>query len=105
MTIFATIAISFPYYSGMFFPDNSKNVVVVDKTNLETIEVNIEGMTCEACQNHVNHAVQGLDGIVSIETSYDKGNAIITYDKSKTDQKKIKKAIETTGYIVKEIME
>lgn len=98
MTLFAALSISFPYYSGIFFPDNAKKIVVENKENIETIEVTIEGMTCDACQNHVDHAVNELEGIVSIKTSYAKGNSIIQFDKTKTDQEEIKKAVESTGY-------
>lgn len=104
MTIFAALSISFPYYSGIFFPDNAK-VVVADEANIEKLEVKIEGMTCDACQNHVNHAVNDLEGIVSIETSYDKGNSVIEYDKTKTNQDEIKKAVESTGYTATELIE
>ena len=75
------------------------------KANIEKLEVKIEGMTCDACQNHVNHAVNDLEGIVSIETSYDKGNSVIEYDKTKTDQDEIKKAVESIGYTATELIE
>ena len=104
ITLFASLSISFPYYSGVFFPDNAK-VVVADEANIEKLEVKIDGMTCDACQNHVNHAVNDLDGIVSIETSYDKGNSIIEYDKTKTNQDEIKKAVESTGYTATELIQ
>lgn len=97
MTIFAVLSIGFPYYSGVFFPDNSK-LVITDDTNVQKLDVKIEGMTCDACQNHVNYAVNELDGIIRIETSYDKGIAFIEFDKTKTDQEEIKKAVESTGY-------
>ena len=97
MTIFAVLSIGFPYYPGVFFPDNSKRVIT-DDTNVQKLDVKIEGMTCDACQNHVNYAVNELDGIISIETSYDKGIAFIEFDKTKTDQEEIKKAVESTGY-------
>ncbi|XOV65845.1 MAG: mercuric transport protein MerTP [Fluviicola sp.] len=104
MTLFAALSISFPYYSGIFFPDNAK-VVVADEANIEKLEVKIDGMTCDACQNHVNHAVNDLKGIVSIETSYNKGNSIIEYDKTKTNQDEIKKAVESTGYTATELIQ
>lgn len=104
MTLFAALSISFPYYSGIFFPDNAK-VVVADEANIEKLEVKIDGMTCDACQNHVNHAVNDLKGIVSIETSYNKGNSIIEYDKTKTNQDEIKKTVESTGYTATELIQ
>lgn len=105
MTLFAAISISFPYYSRIFFPDNAKNTVVENKKNLETIEVTIAGMTCDACQNHVDHAVNELEGIVSIKTSYTKGSSIIEFDKTQTNQEEIKKAVESTGYSATKLIE
>lgn len=105
MTLFAVLSIGFPYYSGRFFPDNAKNVVVENKEDLVTVEVTIDGMTCDACQNHVDHAVNELDGIVSIETSYNKGNSIIAFDKTQTNQEEIKKAVESTGYKATKLIE
>ncbi|MGJ8661588.1 MAG: mercuric transport protein MerTP [Bacteroidota bacterium] len=98
MTLFAALSIGFPYYSGKFFTDNAQNVVLENKKNVETIEVTISGMTCDACQNHVDYAVNELDGIVSIKTSYTNGNSIIQFDKTKTNQQQIKNAINSTGY-------
>lgn len=104
MTLFAAISISFPYYSDIFFSDNKKEVVV-DSNNIQKINVKIEGMTCEACQHHVNFAVNELSGIVSVTTSYEEENAIVLFDTSKTTTAKIKEAINSTGYNVINIKE
>lgn len=104
MTVFAILSISFPYYSDVFFSDNSK-VVVAKQENIQKVEVQIEGMTCDACQNHVDHAVNELDGIVSVETSYTNGNSIIQFDKTQTNQEEIKKAVESTGYKATRLIE
>ena len=104
MTLFAALSISFPYYSGIFFPNNAK-VVVADEANIEKLEVKVDGMTCDACQNHVNHAVNELEGIVSIKTSYANGNSIIQFDKTQTNQEEIKKAVESTGYEATKLIE
>jgi len=100
MTLFAAISITFPYYSGIFFPDNPKEVVVVDASNIETLDVSIEGMTCDACQHHVNSAVNELSGIVSVNSSYEKGNALVEFDRSMASETEIEEAINGTGYTV-----
>lgn len=99
ITAFAIISISFPYYSGIFFSDNKKEVVIGD-SNGQKITIEIEGMTCDACQNHVNHAVNELNGVVNVSSSYADGNAIIEFDSTKTDLKAIENAINSTGYKV-----
>ena len=104
MTLFAAISIAFPYYSGIFFPNNKKEVVIVDASNIETVDVSIEGMTCDACQNHVNSAVNELPGIVSVNSSYTDGNAIVEFDRTKTSENEIEEAINGTGYTATEII-
>lgn len=100
MTLFAAISITFPYYSGIFFSDNIKEIIVVENSNIQKIILEIEGMTCDACQNHVNHAVNELSGIVDINTSYAKGNAIVEFDNTQTDILEIEAAVNSTGYNV-----
>ena len=103
MTLFAAISITFPYYSSIFFPDNKKEVLVVDSNSIQKINVEIEGMTCNACENHVNHAVNELSGIVDVNTSYTKGNTIVEFDDTQTNILEIEEAINSTGYTVTKI--
>nr|WP_298993948.1 mercuric transport protein MerTP [uncultured Polaribacter sp.] len=98
VTIFAIVMLAFPYYSSIFYPNSEKQIIVVDKTNIKTIEYKISGMTCASCETHVNHEVNKLNGIVNSKTSYENGNAIIEFDETKTNELEIEKAIKTTGY-------
>lgn len=100
MTLFAAISITFPYYSGIFFPDNKKEVVLTDESSIKIADVKIEGMTCDACQNHVDQAVNELVGIVDVHSSYANGNAIIEFDNSQTNIEAIEEAVNSTGYKV-----
>ena len=83
-----------------FYPNTEKQIIVVDKSDIKTSEVIIGGMTCAGCEEHVNHEVNKLDGIVSSKVSYENGNAIIEFDKTKTNEAEIEKAINSTGYKV-----
>jgi mercuric ion transport protein len=105
MTLFAAVSITFPYYSGIFYPDNKQEVVIVDSASIQKINVSIEGMTCDACQNHVNHAVNELTGIVDVNTSYANGNATVQFDNTKTSVDEIKEAINSTGYTATKVEE
>jgi copper chaperone CopZ len=98
MTLFAAISISFPYYSHIFFSDNKKEVLVVDQSNVEKVDVKIDGMTCDACQNHINQSVNSLSGVINVQSSYQTGNAIVEFDKSQTSIKDIEDAVNATGY-------
>jgi copper chaperone CopZ len=100
VTVFAIVMLAFPYYSGIFYTNTEKQIIVVDKSDIKTTEFKIDGMTCASCEAHVNHEVNKLNGIVNSKASYEKGNAIIEFDKTKTDEIEIEKAINSTGYKV-----
>lgn len=100
VTVFAIVMLAFPYYSGVFYPNTEKQIIVVDNSNVEKTEFKISGMTCASCEGHVNHEVNKLSGIVNIKASYENGNAIIEFDKTKTNEAEIERAINSTGYEV-----
>jgi len=100
VTLFAILMLAFPYYSGIFYPNTEKQIIIVDKSDIKTTEFKISGMTCASCEEHVNHEVNKLNGIVSSKASYENGNAIVEFDKTKTNEAEIEKAINSTGYKV-----
>jgi Copper chaperone len=100
VTAFAIIMLAFPYYSEIFYPNTEKQIIVVDKSDIRTTEFKISGMTCMSCEEHVNHEVNKLNGIVNSKVSYENGNAIIDFDRTKTNETEIVKAINSTGYKV-----
>lgn len=100
VTIFAAAMIAFPYYSKIFFPKSEKQIMVVEKSDIQSAEFKIKGMTCEGCTEEVKHEVNKLKGILKVESSYKNANAFIEYDNSKTDTAQIIKAINSTGYLV-----
>lgn len=100
VTVFAGLMLAFPYYAQIFYPKKEKQVIVVDKSNIQIVEFQIEGMTCVACEEHVNHEVNKLSGIIKSTVSYENGNAIVEFDNNKTSPAEIEKAINGTGYSV-----
>ena len=100
VTVFAIVMLAFPYYSGMFYSNTEKQIIIVDRSDIKTMEFKIRGMTCASCEEHVNHEVNKLNGIVTSEASYENGNAIIAFDRTKTTEVEIEKAINATGYKV-----
>ena len=100
VTAFAIIMLAFPYYSGIFYPKTEKQIIVVDKSDIKTTEFTISGMTCASCEEHVNHEVNKLNGIVNSKASYENGNAVIEFDRTKSNEAEIEKAINSTGYKV-----
>jgi copper chaperone CopZ len=100
VTVFALLTMAFPYYSEIFYPNTEKQITVVDKSDIKTTEFKISGMTCASCEEHVNHEVNKLNGIINSNASYENGNAIIEFDRTKANEMEIEKAINSTGYKV-----
>lgn len=103
VTLFAIVMIAFPYYSSVFYPKTEKEIIVVDIASIQTINIDIKGMTCTSCEEHVNHSVNQLDGILNVNSSYENGNSEIKFDNSKTSIEEIEKAVNSTGYTVTNI--
>jgi len=116
VTVFSALMLAFPYYSGSFFPDKNKQVVIVGTTekkeepkekvmtikaeNVATIELDIKGMTCPACNYTVQNAALDVPGVFKSTANYKTGKAVIKYDKSKANEKEIIESINTTEYEV-----
>ena len=62
----------------------------------------IEGMSCEHCVGHVKNALEGLEGVTSVEVSLENNYAIVEATNSNEE---LKEAIEEEGYDVVNIEE
>lgn len=100
VTGFAVLMMTFPYYSSEFYPDNKQEAVYVNPYNIETMSLDINGMTCEACDNHVAYAAQDVPGVLEAKADYKTGKAEVKYDKSKTTKELIISSINATSYKV-----
>ena len=74
---------------------------VTDSAKIAETTINIGGMHCDMCVASIEKGVNALDGIVKVAVSLNDSNAIVSYDQSKVDLEKIKKAIEARGYSIK----
>lgn len=101
VTIIAGLLIAFPYYAKIFYskPQETK-VIIVDKANIATVQLNISGMDCEGCTAHINGELSKVNGVIEANTSYKNGNAIVKFDNSKTSADTIANSINSIGYKV-----
>lgn len=100
VTVVAVLLLAFPSYASVFFSDAENTAVVASQDDLQKVEFTIKGMTCTGCEHHVKSEVNKLDGIIEVSVSYEKGNAIVKFDKTKTSIEAITAAINSTGYKV-----
>jgi copper chaperone len=67
---------------------------------METLILNIKGMTCGGCVKSVSTVLQQLQGVASVTVSLEQNNATISYDPGKVKPAQFKSAIEDAGYDV-----
>lgn len=93
--------IAFPYYAKIFYPKPQEaKVIIVDKSNIQTAEFKIKGMTCEGCTEHINSELSKTSGVIEFNTSYEKGSSLVKFDNSKTSVDSLVSVINKTGYKV-----
>ncbi len=61
--------------------------------------INIEGMSCQHCVMRVKKALEGLAGIAKLNVEV--GQANVSFDESRIQQKDIEAAIVKAGYRIK----
>ena len=62
------------------------------------VVIPVKGMTCGGCCVPIEATVKKLDGVVDATADYEKGQAVVTYEKDKVTVEKIVKAINTTSF-------
>ncbi len=68
---------------------------------LRRTELAITGMTCGHCVRHVDAALRGLPGVVSVEVRLGeggRGSASVTHDASVSPLAALAAAVESEGY-------
>jgi mercuric ion binding protein len=64
----------------------------------KTVTLSVSNMTCAACPITVKKALSKVDGVQAAEVSYEKKEAVVTYDDAKTNVEALTKATEGAGY-------
>ncbi|AMC93918.1 ATPase [Erysipelothrix larvae] len=65
---------------------------------VESLDLNVEGMSCASCVAHVEKAVQKLEGVESISVNLLSNSAHVDYDPQKVRKFEIYDAITRSGY-------
>ena len=58
----------------------------------------VGGMTCAACQAHVEKAVSGVDGVSDVAVNLLSGSMVVDYDEASTSADAICQAVDRAGY-------
>jgi len=100
VTIFAGIMLAFPHYSYIFYPAKKAGIVENTQSTINESVYQVKGMTCESCNLHVEHELSQLSGYIDATADYKTGTVKVKYDNSKSSEKDVINAINSTGYKV-----
>jgi len=96
----ATLAVAalafFPLYGAKLVPVPTATATAA--TSLETVELKISGMSCEACAGVIKAKLLETDGVAEAEVHYPAGHAQVKYDSTKIDPAKLIEIVNSTGY-------
>jgi copper chaperone len=67
---------------------------------METITLDIGGMTCQGCVGSVTRVLRATPGVSDAQVSLSPGKASVTYDPARTDAPALRKSVEDAGYDV-----
>ncbi|MCM3760781.1 copper chaperone CopZ [Alkalihalobacillus oceani] len=67
---------------------------------MKTIEIKVEGMSCQHCVAAIENSVGKLSGVEKVQVDLGKGTATVSYNEGSVAQAAIEKEIEEQGYDV-----
>jgi copper chaperone len=65
---------------------------------METIVLEVGGMTCGGCVRSVTNVLKALPGVSAAEVSLDKSQAKVTFDPALANAGALRAAVEEAGY-------
>ncbi|OGB00519.1 MAG: mercuric transport protein periplasmic component [Burkholderiales bacterium RIFCSPHIGHO2_12_FULL_69_20] len=64
----------------------------------QTVTLDVPGMTCAACPFTVKKAISKVDGVSKVDVSYERRQAVVTFDDARASAQKLTQATENAGY-------
>jgi len=65
---------------------------------LKTVTLEVPSMNCVTCPVTVKLALKKVEGVKTVEATYEPNEAIVTFDDTKTNTKELMAATENAGY-------
>ena len=65
---------------------------------METIILEVDGMTCGGCVRSVTNVLKALPGVTAAEVSLEKSQAKVTFDPALADSSALRAAVEEAGF-------
>ncbi len=69
---------------------------------METIKLNVQGMSCSGCSGRLKKVLERQDGVTSAQVSHEEGNCVIDFDPDRIDRDKLVAVIAGANFTVEE---
>ena len=98
-TVVVIASATFPNYVGYLLAGSAPAEATVPAKELTTVNLRIEGMTCDGCAAVVANALGKVPGVQSASASYPEGEAVVTIDPSSPPRtSSLVEAVERAGF-------
>ena len=67
---------------------------------METLQLSIQGMTCNGCVKNVTGVLERVPGVSSVEVSLEQKRARVVYNPSQAEPGQLRAAVEDAGFDV-----
>jgi copper chaperone len=67
---------------------------------MQTVTLEISGMTCGGCVRSVGNVLKALDGVAKADVSLEKRSAVVDYDPGKVGIEQLRRSVEEAGFEV-----
>ncbi len=68
----------------------------------KTVNIKIEGMTCQGCVDKVQSTLKKVDGVSISKVMLASNSAVVVYDAQRTNETDLRKAVNSAGFKVVE---
>lgn len=65
---------------------------------MQSVLLNVSGMTCGGCTSKVTNALKAIPGVEDVKVSLSTGEATVQYDEGRTSPDQLKSAVISAGY-------
>lgn len=72
--------------------------IIVNASDIVEKKIKVDGLTCVGCEVTLEKAMSKVNGVVKVKASSSNDEVILSYDKTKTDEKTVSQMIENFGY-------
>jgi copper chaperone CopZ len=95
-TVISVVLFSFPFYSHSFI--NTTSSQKADTKNIKTIQLSIDGMSCQGCANNIMLTLSRADGILKDTVVFATKTATVTFNESKISSPQVIATIDNIGF-------